>query len=145
MRVFDLQSAVKMVGKVREIYELALFCISRFILLWDPISEIQTRVTRWAEFSPIGRLLTLDSFQKVQDTQTCGLLSPPKKIHFNFDKNGLGYILGDFFSQTNLVALIQTHFLRLLYSQNRTEMPRWRKKSIFYAFHSNPNAPNQGN
>jgi hypothetical protein len=50
------------------------------------------------EFSPIGWLLTLGTkfSKKVQNWQLLGLLFPTYQLCIYFDKNGLGYILGDF-------------------------------------------------
>jgi hypothetical protein len=53
------------------------------------------------------RLFSLSSFLSTEGcSKQIWLL---KKLFINFAKNGLGHILGDFFSQANLVILGLTH------------------------------------
>jgi hypothetical protein len=69
---------------------------------WQSVMEVQHpfRVTRLGEFSPIGRLNTLGIFVKI--TEIFGLLfSRGKSCLLIFTKNGLGYILGDFFTNAS--------------------------------------------
>jgi hypothetical protein len=68
--------------------------------------SVASRVTRLGEKSPNGRLFTLDSYLKITEvSHTFGLLYSMVKFKHNFgQKNGLGYILGDF-SQTRLATL----------------------------------------
>jgi hypothetical protein len=49
------------------------------------------------EFSPIGRLFSLGSFYYYQSSPKFRLLFPQISLYIQFDKNGSGYILGDFF------------------------------------------------
>jgi hypothetical protein len=61
-------------------------------------------MTRFGEFSPIVRLFTLGSFLKLKEAaQIFGLLFShgEKYVCNNFDKNGLGYMLGDFLTNSS--------------------------------------------
>jgi hypothetical protein len=49
------------------------------------------------EFSPIGRLFSLGSFYYYESSPKFRLLFPQISLYIQFDKNGSGYILGDFF------------------------------------------------
>jgi hypothetical protein len=66
------------------------------------------RVTKLGEFSPIGRLGTLGSFLKTKEiARIFGLLSPRKKsCALILTKNGLGYILGDLFTNPSVTLLV---------------------------------------
>jgi hypothetical protein len=60
-------------------------------------------VTRFGEFSPIGRLIAEVFGKKIQKylAKSFGPLSPRQRCSFNLDKNGLGDILGDFFTNSS--------------------------------------------
>jgi hypothetical protein len=59
------------------------------------------RVTRVGDFSAIGRLFTyFEQFFYITEVQIFGLLFAAKIVFYFRPKNGLGNILGDFF--TNL-------------------------------------------
>jgi hypothetical protein len=66
---------------------------------------ISTRVTRLGEFSPIWRLFSLDSFMEITVVaQKLGLLFPRSKFYVYiliWAKNGLGYVLCDFFTNSS--------------------------------------------
>jgi hypothetical protein len=65
------------------------------------LSEI-VRVSRLGENSSFWRLNTLGIFVKLTEmAQTIGLFFRGKSYVFNFHRNGLGYILGDFFTDTS--------------------------------------------
>jgi hypothetical protein len=68
----------------------------------ENVTNVGIRVTRSGEFSPFGRLFSLGRFSKItQLAQISGLLFSTVKI-INFDKkNGPGYILGDFFTNSS--------------------------------------------
>jgi hypothetical protein len=70
------------------------------------------RVTRLAEFSPIGPLFSLGSFLKnTEVAQVFGLLFPAvKKYVLIFPYNGLGYTMSDFFSNLSGVDVMITIF-----------------------------------
>jgi hypothetical protein len=71
-----------------------------------PLRRVTFRVTRLVEFSPIGRLFSLGRFLKIAEVALIlGHFFPRETSYVCFDKNGLGYTLGDFFSQTHLVTL----------------------------------------
>jgi hypothetical protein len=55
-------------------------------------------VTRSGEFSPNGHYCTVGRFIKITEVaRILGYIFPKCKFWINLDKNGLGYILGDFF------------------------------------------------
>jgi hypothetical protein len=59
-------------------------------------------VTRLGEFSPNARLFALGIFWKMTEiAHNFGILFPNFRLCINFDKNGLGYILGDFFANSS--------------------------------------------
>jgi hypothetical protein len=60
-----------------------------------------SRVTRWADFSPRGRLFTLASFfQMVENSPNFVLLFSWLKVCINFAEKSLGqHFLGDFFNR----------------------------------------------
>jgi hypothetical protein len=62
-----------------------------------------TRVTRLCEFSPVGRVFTLGSFLKITEVaQILGqLFYTWQNVCSNFDKNVLGHIFGDFFTNSS--------------------------------------------
>jgi hypothetical protein len=61
-----------------------------------------TRVTRLGEFSPKVWLLTLGSGLKITKAANFyGVLFPMVPVIINLTKNGLGYILGDFFTNSS--------------------------------------------
>jgi hypothetical protein len=63
---------------------------------------VLSRVTRLGEFSPIGQLIPLGSFLKITDVaQIFNYFVLLFQLWINFDKNGLGYILGDCFSNSS--------------------------------------------
>jgi hypothetical protein len=55
------------------------------------------------EFSPVGRLFTLNSFRENyrNSTNTLGYFFHGKICALIFTRNGLGYILGDFFTNAS--------------------------------------------
>jgi hypothetical protein len=66
--------------------------------------KVLTRVTRLVEFSPIGRLFTLGSGLKITEVEH--IFELPTFFHgasyaFILSKNGLGSILGDFFTNSS--------------------------------------------
>jgi hypothetical protein len=61
-------------------------------------------VTRFGEFSPIGRLLTLDSFFCENYSNSKSHWTScfhGKSCVLIFTRNGLGYVLGDFFTNAS--------------------------------------------
>jgi hypothetical protein len=54
----------------------------------------------------MGDCLLWAVFLKLRSSTHFVLLFPRKKLYINFDRNGFGYILSDFFSQTHLVTLL---------------------------------------
>jgi hypothetical protein len=60
-------------------------------------------VTRLSEFSPNGRLFALGSFLENYriSPHFCATFILFVSLWFNFDKNGLGYILGDSFKNSS--------------------------------------------
>jgi hypothetical protein len=80
-------------------------------------------VTRLGEFSPIGWLFTLGSFLKMtQVADILGNFSPRLRLWNNFVKNGLGYILGDSFTNSSGHPGRQ----RIRSQQKKTKMERLR-------------------
>jgi hypothetical protein len=67
-------------------------------------SQNKSRWTRLGEFSPIGRLFSLASFLEITEGAQYWLLL--FHVRINFDKNGLSYSVGDFF--TNSSGLSET-------------------------------------
>jgi hypothetical protein len=64
----------------------------------------ETRVTRLGDVSHTWRVFTLGSFLKIiylSSTNLWVTFFHGKKLCINFDKNGLGYILGDFFTSSS--------------------------------------------
>jgi hypothetical protein len=62
------------------------------------------------EFSPFWRLFSMGSFLKI--TEVAKLLSryfPRNKLLIKFDKNGLGYTLGDFFTNSSGRIALQSN------------------------------------
>jgi hypothetical protein len=51
------------------------------------------------EFSPVGRLFSMGSFL-LQNQPVLGIFFPRKKLCINSDKNGLGYIQGEFLANS---------------------------------------------
>jgi hypothetical protein len=70
--------------------------------------KVARSVTRLGEFSPNGRLLYFGHYlrNKKRGPKVLGFFIPMYRLCINFGKNGLGNILGDFFSQTHLVTLV---------------------------------------
>jgi hypothetical protein len=89
------------------------------------------KVTRFGEFSSIGWLFALDSFSIIAKlVQIFGLLFPNVPVMHFFDKNGMGYILGDF-SQIYL-ALLTTHRPRhLIISSSSVYICHFMKSILF--------------
>jgi hypothetical protein len=77
------------------------FEMSNFFRAYD-------RVTRLDEFSPLGRIVTLEAFfENYRSSQNhWATVSRGKNYVIIMTKNGLGYILADFFSQLHLVTLV---------------------------------------
>jgi hypothetical protein len=60
-----------------------------------------SRVTRLGGFSPIGWLFNSGSFWQLQKQPTFfDYFFSPLRLCISFDKNGLGYVLGDFFTNS---------------------------------------------
>jgi hypothetical protein len=75
-------------------------------------NELFPRVTRLGDISPFGRLFNLGDFLKTTEIGQVFLLRFPTLLLCNvlvLTKHGLGYSLGEFFSQTHLVTLIWGH------------------------------------
>jgi hypothetical protein len=100
---------------------------STFILkkaLWCPQApnaqndfKLTVRVTRL----PIGLLFTLGSYLKITEvTQMLVFLLPRRKPRINFgQKNGLGNILGDFFTNSSGHSADSSAFFRVTYQNKR--------------------------
>jgi hypothetical protein len=59
-------------------------------------------VTRLSEIRPVGNCLLWEASLKLHKKTKCwGNFSPRKKLCINFDNNGLGYILGGFFTDSS--------------------------------------------
>jgi hypothetical protein len=83
-------------------YGLPELCLWRFYDLLSFLSLLN-RVTRLGEFSPNGWLFTLASFFEnlLKHPTFLGYLFPRQGFCVDSDKNGLGYILGDFFTNSS--------------------------------------------
>jgi hypothetical protein len=82
--------------QVWDLTELNLLSAGQIFVLF------RISVTRWGEFSPNGRLLTMGTFSKITEVAQIFELLFSKSINYLLilTKFGLGYILSDFF--TNL-------------------------------------------
>jgi hypothetical protein len=66
----------------------------------------------WANFRPVGNcLLRVASLKLHKKTKCWGNFRPRKKLWINFDKNGLGYILGGFFADSSGHPVIASQIL----------------------------------
>jgi hypothetical protein len=80
-------------------YQIALKYTKMAIPKFFRPKAFLNRVTRLSEFSLFGWLFTLGSFCKNcgSSTNNWAIFSKVKVGHYCFTRNGLGYILGDFF------------------------------------------------
>jgi hypothetical protein len=68
-----------------------------------------SRVTTLGEFSPVWVKVYRVHFFENHKSIISGLLFSRLWLSFNFDKNELGYILGNFFSKTHPVTLMYSY------------------------------------
>jgi hypothetical protein len=70
------------------------------------VSALVDRVTRLGEFAPIVLLFTLGSFLITGAYPIFGLLFTTSYICIYFDKNGLAYTMGSFFTTHQITLLV---------------------------------------
>jgi hypothetical protein len=77
------------------------------------------RVTRLRELSPIGRMLILSRF--FENFTSFPIFSKEKLCMFIFEKKVLGFHIGRFFSQTNLVTLLMDILEKMSFFSGKTK------------------------